>query len=173
MATKIHDELTGIGNRRYFGERLAQEWSRANRYGVALTLVIIDLDDFKSINDTAGHLIGDDVLAFVGRTFAASCREYDVPCRLGGDEFAFILPETDACGAETMMARVEHALTNAVNRPVIPGGLTIRMSYGLAEAHTSASPEVLFERADAAMYLHKRVSKQNRRAAAAAAAVAA
>ncbi len=150
------DELTGLYNRRHFDERLVQEWSRASRCGTELALVIIDLDDFKEINDQAGHAVGDEVLAFFGDVLASSCREYDTPHRLGGDEFAYILPETDRRGAETLIGRVLDKLVFAPGRPQLPGGSTIRLSHGIAELHEARSSEELFALADAAMYARKR-----------------
>lgn len=90
----VRDELTGIFNRRYFQEALEREVSGAQRYGHGLSLCMVDLDHFKRVNDTHGHLCGDRVLQEFGRLLGSSIRKYDVGCRYGGEEFAVILPDT-------------------------------------------------------------------------------
>ena len=100
------DPLTGLANRRAFTKRLNGEVERARRHGHLLTLVILDLDDFKGINDTHGHQVGDHVLAEVGRRLCATSRAGELVARIGGEEFAWILPQVDAAGA---MAPVERA----------------------------------------------------------------
>ena len=92
------DPLTGLANRRAFRERLDGEVMRAQRHGHLLTLAIIDIDDFKGINDTYGHLGGDAVLAEIGRRLAATRRAGELVARIGGEEFAWILPQVDATG---------------------------------------------------------------------------
>ena len=90
----VRDELTGMFNRRYFREALEREVSGAQRYGHGLALCMIDLDHFKRVNDTHGHLCGDRVLHEFGRLLNDTIRKYDVGCRYGGEEFAVILPDT-------------------------------------------------------------------------------
>jgi diguanylate cyclase (GGDEF)-like protein len=155
----FRDDLTGLYNRRAFEARLVEEWSRAARFEVDLTFVTIDLDGFKLVNDLGGHATGDLVLAFVARHMVAECRGFDVPCRLGGDEFAYLLPETDAAGAEALVRRVAERIATAGERPVLPEGVTFGLSFGVAERRASASPTDLVARADAAMYAQKRERK--------------
>ncbi len=100
------DEVTGVYNRRYFNDILAQEIHRARRYEGELSLLILDLDDFKRINDTLGHPEGDAVLRRVGRLLRDSTRQPDTVCRYGGDEFAVILPETSGPKARAMAERI-------------------------------------------------------------------
>ncbi len=96
----IHDELTELFNRRHFNRKLKQEVYRSKRYHNHLSLIIIDIDDFKEINDRYGHQEGDRVLKQLARLFEDTCRESDIVCRYGGDEFGIILPETSGEGAE-------------------------------------------------------------------------
>ena len=95
----ITDGLTGLYNRQFFDASLRRELKRARRYGLAFSLVMIDLDDFKSVNDIYGHVVGDEALRLTSNVIRASVREIDVACRYGGEEFAVILPETSRTGA--------------------------------------------------------------------------
>ncbi len=158
----FRDDLTGLYNRRHFEERLGQEWSRSCRFDDALSIVVIDLDDFKAINDTMGHSMGDHVLSIVGKALRSNCREFDVPCRIGGDEFAFILPNTDAEGAQVVVDRV----TEVLEASVLPNGVKLSLSFGTAERVGAASPFDLRNRADLAMYANKRKCKNARTVAA-------
>jgi len=153
------DTLTGLHNRRSFDERLDEEWARCGRYGRTMSLVLIDLNDFKSINDQAGHAKGDEVLRFVGQALQETCRTCDVACRFGGDEFALLLPDTDAEGAEALMERVVARLYTEDAVLELPSGLRLSISYGVVDTLEVQSPEEMFEEADEAMYERKRLSK--------------
>jgi diguanylate cyclase (GGDEF)-like protein len=153
------DDLTGLYNRRHFHERLAQEWSRAQRSGAPLSLVVIDINDFKHINDSFGHAAGDQVLAWVGNVLAHGCRNFDVACRIGGDEFAIVLPDTDTDGARTVVQRIEGTIESAEHAPTLPGGARIRLSFGVAVSHGRRSATELLQQADVAMYADKRARK--------------
>jgi len=107
------DEVTAVYTRRYFNERLNLEVNRARRYGSMLSLLVIDLDDFKRINDELGHIRGDWVLRRVGRMLRDSTRQSDVVCRFGGDEFAILLPETSNSEAYTLAERIRVAADEA------------------------------------------------------------
>jgi diguanylate cyclase (GGDEF)-like protein len=145
------DALTGLHNRRYFHETLARECSRAHRYNRQLALVVLDIDDFKSINDRIGHLAGDAVLAAVAERVQSVIRSADVACRVGGDELAVILPESTLADAEQLYRRVQFAVAS---RPLGPFE-RIHLSAGLAELNPEDDAKTLFERADEALYRAK------------------
>jgi diguanylate cyclase (GGDEF)-like protein len=149
------DALTGLHNRRYFHETLARECSRAHRYDRRLALVVMDIDDFKSINDRIGHLAGDAVLAAVAERVQSVVRSADVACRVGGDELAVILPESTLADAEQLYRRVEVAVGA---RPLGPFE-RIHLSAGLAELQPEDDAKTLFERADEALYRAKESGK--------------
>lgn len=104
------DALTGAFNRRYMDLILRKEYNRCGRYGKNLSVCIIDIDDFKSINDTHGHLFGDEVLMKITNLIKETLREEDVVCRYGGEEFLLVLPETDAHGAFLLAERIRLAV---------------------------------------------------------------
>jgi len=111
----ITDGLTGLYNHRHFYDRLEAEITRSRRYGLQLSLLMLDLDDFKRFNDEFGHQAGDRVLAEVGRIMREQLRkDVDIPCRYGGEEFAVILPHTPAPGAETVGKRLTAFVTAIV-----------------------------------------------------------
>ena len=147
------DALTGLHNRRYFHETLAREVARAHRYSRGLALVLVDLDDFKGVNDQIGHLAGDAVLAETAERVREAVRESDIPCRIGGDELGLILPESRLADAQRLAARIEEAV---VARPVARAG-HIRVSTGLAELEANDDSTSLFERADQSLYATKQV----------------
>ena len=123
------DALTGLHNRRYFHETLLREAARASRYERDLALMVLDLDDFKSINDRIGHLAGDAVLAEAAERLRDVVRSADVACRVGGDEFAIILPESGVADAEGLYRRLQATMAK---RPVGQAG-RLAISAGIAE----------------------------------------
>ncbi|MCL5026661.1 MAG: diguanylate cyclase [Chloroflexi bacterium] len=128
------DGLTGVANQRAFHETLAREVARAARYDRPLSLLVMDVDDFKLVNDEYGHLVGDIVLKLVASFLVAYCRTSDTVARLGGDEFAVILPETDADGAQATIARLNSLLEKEWRGNSMPGqsiyNLTVKDSQG-------------------------------------------
>jgi diguanylate cyclase (GGDEF)-like protein len=157
------DALTGLHNRRYFHETLAREVARAHRYARGLALVIVDIDDFKGVNDRIGHLAGDGALAEVAGRMREAVRESDIPCRIGGDELALILPESRLADAHRLAARIEQAV---LERPVARAG-QMRVSAGSAELQPNDDSTSLFERADQSLYATKQTRKSGRGLAAA------
>jgi diguanylate cyclase (GGDEF)-like protein len=149
------DALTGLHNRRYFHEILAREVARAHRYDRRLGLVLVDLDDFKAINERIGHLAGDSVLAEAAERMLSVVRGSDVPCRVGGDEFAVILPESGLGQADQLYRRIQSVVSG---RPI---GQVERLdvSAGVAELAPSDDANSLFERADDALYRAKDAGK--------------
>jgi diguanylate cyclase (GGDEF)-like protein len=148
MATS--DPLTGLANHRTFHERLQTEVARALRHGRPLSLVLLDLDQFKEINDTAGHGAGDKVLAAVAAELRRAARTEDVLARIGGDEFALLLPETTSIDA---MAFVERVRGQIAAHPV--HGYRVSLSAGISDISHAISAEQLFRFADGALYWAK------------------
>jgi diguanylate cyclase (GGDEF)-like protein len=153
------DSLTGLANRWAFDEELALEWRRAERVGDPLALILADLDNFKSINDTYGHQVGDQVLRTVGEVLAASVRQVDLAARHGGEEFAVIVPEADLGRALTLAGRLRTALEKT--EIVLPDGNEIRVtaSFGVAVKDDLPRAEELVAKADEALYEAKRSGK--------------
>jgi diguanylate cyclase (GGDEF)-like protein len=149
------DALTGLHNRRFFYETLAREIARAQRYKRRLSLLALDLDGFKAINDRIGHLAGDAVLAELGERMREVVRSADVACRIGGEEFAVILPESTMEDAEGLYDRLQRAVSS---RPLGQAG-TLSLSGGVAEVQEEDDPSALFERADRALYRAKQSGK--------------
>jgi diguanylate cyclase (GGDEF)-like protein len=157
----ITDALTGLYNRRGFFELGRREVERAHRFGRPLTAMMIDVDLFKQVNDTQGHLIGDQVLAGVAMQIERQLRQVDLPGRYGGDEFLALLPETDLTNAYQAAERLRRAISQIMysteNEPV-----RVTVSIGLAELRENADTlETLIERADQALYSAKQ-SGRNR-----------
>jgi diguanylate cyclase (GGDEF)-like protein len=149
------DALTGLHNRRYFHETLSREVARAARYNRELALMVLDLDDFKSINDRIGHLAGDGVLAEAAERLRDVVRSADVACRVGGDEFAIILPESKVADAEGLYRRLRETMAK---RPVGQAA-RLEISAGVAELRKDDDAVTFFERADEALYGAKRSGK--------------
>jgi diguanylate cyclase (GGDEF)-like protein len=148
----VTDGLTGLLNRRYLEERLAEEIKRSNRYGYPMSFMMIDVDHFKSYNDAFGHPAGDQVLKMVAKCFRETLRGADVAARYGGEEFSILLPQTTSSEAETIAERVrEHiAATEFPHRAV-----TISIGIASCCLDLNSAPELLGA-ADRALYGAKR-----------------
>jgi diguanylate cyclase (GGDEF)-like protein len=149
------DSLTGLHNRRYFYETLGREVDRAQRYQRQLSLVIVDVDGFKEINDRIGHLAGDAVLAEIADRIREVVRSADIPCRVGGDEFAVIVPEAEMGQARQLVGRIQRAVSA---QPIARAG-RVRVSAGVADIQPNDSPTTLFERGDESLYSAKHGGK--------------
>ena len=146
----IIDALSELYTRDFFNLYLVQEVERAQRYKRQLSLILIDLDHFKQINDTYGHLVGDSALAQTSRILRMHCRETDIPVRWGGEEFAILLPETDLAGAIVFAER----LRQAIEAYQFETAGHITASFGVTGFNTDEQD--LLTRADAALYKAKK-----------------
>ena len=151
----LRDRLTGLYNFAFFSDALSRETQRVTRYGGSLTLVLFDLDSFKSFNDTHGHEAGNRLLEAVGGVIESSRRSADIAARYGGEEFALLVPGDAAAGVEAA-----ERIRTAIARVIVPvgngqhDGRTI--SAGVASHRRGDAPESLVEAADRALYLSKR-----------------
>jgi len=155
------DGLTEMHNKRYFNEAIEREASRSARYGRAFSLVLFDIDHFKKINDTYGHLAGDSVLRQLGALVRNRVRRDDIPCRTGGEEFSIIVPEVSLAGGLNLAEKLRGAIEAAVFKfegTQIP----VTVSMGVAEWTTELTdPQDLVKQADERLYEAKR-SGRNR-----------
>jgi diguanylate cyclase (GGDEF)-like protein len=157
----VTDDLTGLANARAFWAILGRELERSRRFGSPLGLVMLDIDDFKQVNDLHGHQRGDEVLAHVAEVLRKLSRDIDTTARYGGEELALILPETDLDGAALLAERVREAIESMHVAGAREGGsLRVTASFGVAAAPQSGSErEALVAAADAALYRGKRAGK--------------
>ena len=147
------DGLTGVFNRRYFETRLIEEITRAARYGAGVSVLMVDLDHFKKVNDEFGHMLGDDVLRAVSSIFMRTLRKVDVVCRYGGEEFAIILPATPGGSAYIVADKLRRAVAGA-QHPGVPIPVTI--SVGVSEFPANGiTRDDIVRAADAALYKAK------------------
>jgi diguanylate cyclase (GGDEF)-like protein len=165
-ALSVTDDLTRLYNSRYLNQVLRRETKRASRNGRPLSLLFIDLDGFKSINDTHGHLFGSRALVEAATVIRGSARETDVVARFGGDEFALVLPDTGADGAYAVGERIRERIADHI---FLTGeGLTIRLTASVGVAtlpDVAISADELVNAADAAMYVVKARGKNGIQAA--------
>jgi diguanylate cyclase (GGDEF)-like protein len=153
------DGLTGLANYRRLHEVIASEIQRVGRTGRPFALLLMDLDDFKSINDRFGHVVGNRALIRVAEALRSSCRAIDTPGRFGGDEFAMILPETEASEARVIAERLRERLSASDEVPALS------LSIGIAEyPRDGHSGQALLERADRSLYEMKRDPRGSTRA---------
>jgi diguanylate cyclase (GGDEF)-like protein len=151
----ITDGLTGIANRRHFIERFRLEFLRSMRNGYPISVLMIDIDHFKKVNDTYGHLVGDEILSATARTLAQQLREIDFLARFGGEEFVIFLPETGCDGAAKVAERIRGAVERSEYK-AYDEKLHVTVSVGTATyPQDGDDKDVLIERADAALYRAK------------------
>jgi diguanylate cyclase (GGDEF)-like protein len=160
------DPLTELFNRRYFRQRLQEEFQRARRYNLPLSLLLLDLDDFKRVNDTYGHSTGDAVLRAMADVLRRNVRTFDLCCRYGGEEFVLVLPGSDAADALSTADRVRLAVA-AQRLPSRAGDAPIRVtvSVGAVTLGSTETVDDLIEAADRALYQAKQGGKNQTRAA--------
>jgi diguanylate cyclase (GGDEF)-like protein len=147
------DGLTGIFNRRYFEKQIADELERSRRYDTELTVVMVDIDHFKRLNDEFGHLLGDEVLRQVSSIFSQQLRKNDVVCRYGGEEFAILLPQTNFQQAQAVAEKLRKVV-EGWQFPGVPRPVTISSGVASCPAHGATRDDVV-KAADAALYTAK------------------
>ncbi|HET7452127.1 MAG TPA: diguanylate cyclase [Thermoanaerobaculia bacterium] len=154
------DPLTGLPNRRAFDVNLQREVEGARRHGDALSLVLLDVDEFKPVNDRFGHDVGDEVLREIGRRLRLSCRTGDTVARIGGEEFALILTRTGGEGAVSVAERTRAAISGSPAATSV-GALSVTVSAGIASAGgpIAFDPQELYRAADDALYEAKRAGR--------------
>ena len=162
MATT--DALTGANNRHYFDKHVNRELKRVRRFGGPLSVLVLDIDHFKAVNDVHGHSVGDDVLvAFAGRISAALPRDYDWCARIGGEEFVVVLPQTDLPGAIVVAEKLRQYVANAPIKTEA-GNIQVTVSIGVAALccllqGSESELDDLMELADKALYRSKQLGR--------------
>lgn len=157
MQLALTDPLTGLLNRRAFVDRLISEIEKNNRLGGTLSLIMVDLDDFKKVNDKYGHLVGDEVLKHVATCFSSYLRKYDFIGRYGGEEFVICLPGADAYSAELIAERLRIGMKKVtIEQEEETLKLQVTASFGICETSEAVNDlYTLTREADKALYLAK------------------
>jgi len=154
------DPLTGLFNRRHFFELTLQELERSRRYNRPLSVIMLDIDHFKQVNDQFGHLVGDRVIVEVARRIQKALRRIDSACRYGGEEFAVLLPETTLLQAEMVASRLWNLVTR---QPTVSGELVLKITVSVGVATYQHTDEItvdtLLDQADQAMYVAKQTGR--------------
>lgn len=151
------DPVTKVGNRRHWEECLEQEVANAVRAHMPLSLLMVDVDNLKTLNDQGGHGAGDLALAIVGNVLNDTCRSRDIPARFGGDEFAVLLPRTHATEARILAERIRAELADRRRDQPKPIDALLTVSVGIADLASidEQRPDLLFQCADRALYIAK------------------
>jgi diguanylate cyclase (GGDEF)-like protein len=157
------DGLTGIFNRRFFELRIAEELERAKRFGAGMAVIMVDIDQFKRLNDEFGHLLGDEVLRQVSSIFYQQLRKFDVVCRYGGEEFAILLSQTNPEHALAVAEKLRRSV-EIWQFPGVPRPVTISAGTAVYPDHGSTRDE-LVKAADAGMYAAKQAGRNQARMA--------
>ncbi len=153
------DSLIEISNRRAFVREMTRMISYSDRYGISSSLIFLDMNDLKVINDTYGHKAGDEALVHIAKTMISSLRDSDIIGRLGGDEFGIILPKASEENANSKAKQILDAIEKS---PLILNGkpITLKIAYGIYPLHSGLSPDQALENADKKMYSHKQSMKK-------------
>lgn len=154
-----HDPLTGLFNRREMLNRLAVEHSRVTRTGEDLSIMMIDIDHFKNINDTYGHTIGDLVLKEITHRISERMRDYDLVCRYGGEEFLVIAPETNIQHVHELAERLRVMISEIPLVVDADTTITMTISIGVTQLRREESVEAMISRADTALYRAKELGR--------------
>ena len=144
----LQDPLTGLGNRRQLTEQMSAEIDRATRKGTSLNLALLDIDRFKTVNDTHGHEVGDQLLCLIADTIRDNLREYDTCGRWGGEEFVVLLPDTDREQAATVCERVRHGIETIEPLPGMEEDRPITASIGITAVQPGEAWSLALKRAD-------------------------
>jgi diguanylate cyclase (GGDEF)-like protein len=160
----LMEPLTGLHNRRYFMERLASELAAAQRHGRALSLLLVDVDHFKRVNDSRGHAAGDEALRMLARVLQGAVRKEDVVARFGGEEFVVLARETSLSGAHALAERVRRAVERSRcsferQEIAITVSIGVTVSQGLTAFERGRTEQQLLEAADRALYRAKRLGR--------------
>ena len=150
------DFLTGVANRRYFFEVASREIERSKRYGNAVTVIYLDIDNFKYINDIHGHAAGDKVLRLIGKTLRENIRNIDLAARMGGDEFAVVFPETGYENGQVVIRRIKNRLQDAMQKNDFPATFSIG---GVTCVKPTCTFQSTMAMADIMMYAAKKKGK--------------
>jgi len=153
VSLSIKDKLTNIGNRKYYDDILYEHISLAQRYEHTFSLILLDIDHFKKINDSLGHDVGDKVLKEYTKFIGHHLREVDIFCRIGGEEFVLILPHTTKDKAYLLTQKLRMLIEN--HKLITP----ITMSFGVVEYQKGDDEEIIFKRADKALYRAKETGR--------------
>lgn len=152
------DILTGLKNRRAFNEEVSRQFAQRQRQGIYFSVIMLDVDQFKKLNDLHGHLSGDIVLRSVGEVLSTTLREMDIVCRFGGDEFAVICPGSKLHEAAIAAERVRQAVANK-SISLKQSAVQVTVSLGVAEVANAEIAESLIQRADDALYAAKHAGR--------------
>jgi diguanylate cyclase (GGDEF)-like protein len=155
----IRDDLTGLHNQRHYFKQLKAEIERTNRYGQPLSLLILDLDNFKKYNDTFGHIAGDEILEKAGEILRQSLRITDSAYRYGGEEFAVLLPETTGLEALHFAERIRRTFENIDLTLQKEQNISVTVSIGVAQYESGEELNAFIKRTDNNMYAAKNEGK--------------
>jgi two-component system cell cycle response regulator len=159
LELSITDSLTSLYNRRHFHDLLHCEMERARRYTHPLSLLMLDVDNFKMFNDTYGHQEGDEVLSRLARVIKKNIRASDAACRFGGEAFVVILPETDGMGGASIAERIRERFKREVFSPRENEVVQVTVSIGVSQFIAGDRAETFIARADELMYRAKKRGK--------------